>query len=390
VLTGTLVGGQVALNDELMIQPGHRRVRVRGLQSHHRRLDRAEPGRRLAVNITGVSHHEVTRGQALVRPGQWHLTAVVDASLQVLDSVEQPVSERGAFAAYIGSGDFPVRLRVIGPSRVLEPGQTGAVRLWLGGRVPLPLLPGDRYVLRELGRAETVGGGRVLDVDPVLPPSRATPTISVDRVIAERGSIDADDLERLTGVRRPPTVDRWVIAPAALDACRRQILDAARTAGPAGVDVASLSEIQRAVLAAGVPDVIVRGDRVLVAGAVTVGLSSAAQQVLATLEASPWAPPDVPLKDRAALRELERAGLAVDAGGLWFSSNAVDAAIGVLASLLAKSADGVTVSAVREELGTTRKYVLPLLAYFDGAGVTRRRGDLRVAGPRLAPKVSRQ
>jgi selenocysteine-specific elongation factor len=390
VLTGTLTGGRLAVNDELVIEPDHRRVRVRGLQSHHHRLDLADPGRRLAVNVTGVSHHEVTRGRALVRPGQWHLTAVLDASLLVLASVERPVSDRGAFAAYIGSGDFPARLRVLGPDRNIEPGQSGTVRMWLGGRVPLPLLPGDRYVLRELGRGETLGGGQVLDVDPILPAGRANPSLSVERVIAERGWIDADQLERLTGECRPATVDRWVMAPDALDAVRQQIADAAAVAGRTGIDVASLSEIERAVLSSGLPAVKVTGDRVVAAAEANTELSAAAQRVLMELNAEPWSPPDIALGDRGARRELERAGLVIQAGDLWFSSSAVDAAVAVLAGLLAQRPEGLTVSEVREALGTSRKYALPLLAHLDANGVTRRRGDVRIAGPRLTSRVGNQ
>jgi selenocysteine-specific elongation factor len=390
VLTGTLIGGTVALNDELVIEPGHQSVRVRGLQTHHRRLERASPGRRLAVNLTGVSHHDVMRGQALVRPGQWHLSAVVDASLHVLPSVDHPVSDRGAFAAYIGSGDFPVRLRVIGGRREIEPGRNGEVRLWLKGRVPVPLLPGDRYVLRELGRGETVGGGEVLDVDPVLPPRRAAPTRSPARVVAERGWVDVEQLQRLTGERVAPTVDHWVMAPAALEAVRGQIAGSARAAGATGIDLASLSDIERSVLATGMDGVTVTADRVFDAASVNTGLSDAAARTLAALDGSPWAPPPMSAGDRGALRELERAGLAVHVGDLWFSSAAVDAATGLLADLLARHPEGVTVSVAREALGSTRKYVLPLLAHLDATGMTRRRGDVRIAGPRLASKVRQQ
>jgi selenocysteine-specific elongation factor len=390
VVTGTLLGGWLALDDELVVEPGHQPVRVRGLQSHYRSLDRAEPGRRVAVNIVGVSHHDVARGQALVRPGQWHQAAVVDASLRVLASVEHPVTARGAYAAHFGSGDFPVRLRVIGPDRAVEPGAAGAVRLWLGGQVPLPLLPGDRYVLRELGRDETVGGGEVLDVDPVLPPSRANPSLSTQRVIDERGWIDADELERLTGERRHPTVGRGVMADAALDAARRRIAEAAGRAGPAGIDPAALSEIDRAVLAGGVPGVSVVGDRVIDVMAATGDLGVGARRLLEQLEAGRWNPPDGSLADRAALRELARRGLACQTGELWFATTAIDGAIEVLGDLLAGNPDGFTVSAARQALGTSRKYVLPLLAHLDATGVTRRRGDLRIAGPRMIPKVGRR
>jgi selenocysteine-specific elongation factor len=388
VLTGTLVGGQLALNEELVIEPGRHGVRVRGLQSHHRRMEIAPPGRRLAVNLSGVSHHHIGRGQALVRPGQWHLTAVIDASLRVLGSVDHPVSDRGAFAAYLGSGDFPVRLRLLGGRRHIEPGESGEVRLWLRGQVPLPLLPGDRYVLRELGRGETVGGGEVLDVDPVLPPRQAAPTRSPARVVAERGWIDADELERLTGQRLAPTVDRWVMAPAAVEGLHQQITEAVQAAGSTGIDLASLSDIQRAVLGSGsLPGVVLTADRVIDAAAVSTELSAAASRTLAALDASPWTPPAVSPADRGALRELARAGLAVEVGDIWFSSAAVDEAAAVLADLLAAHPEGVTVSAAREALGSTRKYVLPLLAHLDATGMTRRRGDLRIAGPRLAAKA---
>ena len=85
-----------------------------------------------------------------------------------------------------------------------------------------------------------------------------------------------------------------------------------------------------------------------------------------------------------ALRDLIRRGLAVERYGVWFAASAVEAATRVVARLLAESPEGITASAVREALGTSRKYVLPLLGHLDATGVTRRRGDLRIAGPRLS------
>ncbi len=90
----------------------------------------------------------------------------------------------------------------------------------------LPWLPGDRYVLRESGRGETVGGGEILDVDPVLPATRAAPDRSVDRVVAERGWVDVDDLERLTGANGGrPTVGAWVVDPEVLAAARAALAE---------------------------------------------------------------------------------------------------------------------------------------------------------------------
>jgi selenocysteine-specific elongation factor len=77
----------------------------------------------------------------------------------------------------------------------------------------------------------------------------------------------------------------------------------------------------------------------------------------------------------------------VERDGCYFAPSAVNQAISVVAKLLAERPEGVTASEVREALGTTRKYLLPLLAHLDATGVTRRRGDLRVAGPRMPARA---
>jgi selenocysteine-specific elongation factor len=390
VVTGTLAGGRVTVGDEFVITPGRHAVRVRGLQSHYHSLSSAEPGRRLAINLTGVAHHQVTRGHALVRSGQWHLTRTVDASLRVLPSVGSPLSSRGAFVLYLGSGDFPVRLRVLGGATSIEGGHEGTVRLWLHGAVPLPLLPGDRYILRELGRGELVGGGLVLDTEPVLPLSRASPSQSVWRVVQERGWVDVDHLERLTGERVAPTAGHWVIDPSRRTTIEERLQHECEAAGPAGVDLAGLSGVERAILAAGVPGLAVVDNRVFAESELSSDLSDNAARILAELERDPLSPPDLPLSDRGALRELEHRGLACQVGPFWLATTALDTAVDVIGGLLESSPEeGFTVSEARQALGISRKYALPLLAHFDATGITRRRGDLRVAGPRLPKRSSR-
>ena len=81
-----------------------------------------------------------------------------------------------------------------------------------------------------------------------------------------------------------------------------------------------------------------------------------------------------------------RRGLVIERDGTYFASEAITNASEIVARLLARSPDGVTVAVVRDALQTTRKHVLPLLAQLDATGITRRRGDVRIAGPRL-PKV---
>ncbi|HUE60271.1 MAG TPA: selenocysteine-specific translation elongation factor [Acidimicrobiales bacterium] len=386
VLTGTLTGGRISLDDELVVEPGHWAVRVRGLESHHGSLLNARPGRRLAVNIAGADHHLIHRGDALVRSRQWHLTSCFDASLRVIEGAEGSVGSRGAFRVHLGSGSVPVRLRPVGRRGSIEPGGEGLVRVWLQDR-SLPLLPGDRYVLRETGRAMTVGGGEVLDVDPVLPASKAVPSLSVDRVVAERRWVEASELERLTGVRCQPSVGRWVMTPERHREIQSSLIEKATDSGREGVRLASLSEIERAVQAAGVDGLVADHDRVYLSDMVGSGLSDPAVEVLTLLEGDPWSPPEIPLTQRGALRELEKAGLAREAGGVWFAASAVDSAVETLAGLLEHEPAGFTVSAARQALDSTRKYVVPLLGYLDTTGVTRRVGDVRVAGPRMPSRM---
>ena len=397
VVTGTLAGGALAVDDELVVVGGGspsapsgssaaaygRRARVRSLQSHKSTLNVASPGRRLAVNLAGIHHDEVERGHALVRADQWAPSRRLDCSLTVLSGLDHDVSRRGAYQAYIGSGEYPVRMRVLG-AQALAPGSVGVVRLHLP--VALPLLPGDRFVLRESGRAETVGGGEVLDVDRVLPAYRARPDRSVDRVVAERGWVDIDVLERLTGERRAATVGaRWVVDPALRTAVETRLRAAVDDAGPLGFDVAGLDERERALLA-GLEGIVVDAGRAKAAGssgAAAATDSLASHPYLAALEASPFSPPPPEGVDRAELRELGRRGLAVEREGVWFSPAALAEAGQVVARLLLDSPEGLTVAQVRDALGTSRKYILPVLAHLDATGVTRRRGDLRIGGPRL-------
>jgi selenocysteine-specific elongation factor len=383
VVTGTLAGGPLHVGDDLVVVRGRSEqpVRVRGLQSLGVAHDSLGPGNRAAVNLVGVHHDEVARGDALVRAGQWHHTDTLDASLHVLASLDHEVSRRGAYVAYIGSGEHPVRVRILGPDSI-APGAHGLARLYLDA--PLPLTPGDRYVLRESGRSETVGGGEVLDVDPVVRAARAHPDRSVERVVAERGWILSDELERLTGERRVSTVGRWVVDPDALAIAREHVTARVQDAGPLGLDVAALDDRERAVLDALASEgtVDVAGGRAVEAGATD---PLAGHPFLAALEAQPFTPPS-PVEagvDAAELRELVRRGLVVEQEGVWFAPAAIEQAARTIAGMLVEQPDGITVAALRERLGTTRKWAVPLLTILDGRGITRRRGDVRVAGPRL-------
>ncbi|MDH3302960.1 MAG: selenocysteine-specific translation elongation factor [Acidimicrobiia bacterium] len=388
VVTGTLTGGAVAVGDELAVSSAASSadtIRIRGIQNHHRDLDRVEAGNRVALNLVGVSHRDVARGDVLVAEEAWHHSAMVDAELTVLEGLDHPVTRRGAYAAYIGSGEFPCRLRVLADTEAepgaelpteIAPGATGNVRLYLSRAIPLT--PGDRFILRESGRHETVGGGRILDVDPVLPATKARPDDSVERIVAERGWVDVDQLRRLTGTSHEPTIGRWVVHDGALAELAAEVEALVTRAGPLGLDLASLNERQRTALEA-IETVRIDQGRAVV-GPVVDPLAD--HPWVASLAAAPFTPPGPDGVDRNEIRELVRRGLVVEQDGIYFAQAAIDEARSILREAFTES-DGLTVAEIRDLLGTTRKYVLALLAHLDGNGMTRRRDDLRIPGPRL-------
>jgi selenocysteine-specific elongation factor len=358
----------------VLVEPGHRSARIRSIQTLGAAVDAIGPGNRVALNLVGVGHEEVERGDAVVTPGRWKVTDRVDARLDVLASLDHDVSRRGAHVAYVGSREVPVRVRVLGPESI-APGTSGAVRLHLA--VPVPLVLGDRFVLRESGRDETIGGGEVLDVAPVVRASKAAPDGSLERLVAERGWVDVDELELLTGDRTDPVVGRWVVSPEAMGQARDELRERIDAAGGDGLDLAQLDDRARAVLDV-VDGVEVTAGRIRRVGVVD---PYADHPFVAEVAAGGFTPPD-PTIERATLRELVRRGLVVERDGIVFHPHAIDAAAVVAARLLAAS-PGFTIAEFRDAIGATRKHALPLLNELDARGVTRRRDDVRIGGPRL-------
>ena len=245
--------------------------------------------------------------------------------------------------------------------------------------VPLPLLPGDRYVLRESGRDETIGGGEVLDIAPVTKASQAAPDGTVERAISERGWIDVGELELLTGVAVEPAVGHWATTPATLDATRRRLGEAIDAAGEHGIDTAALAEHERAVVLT-LDGVMVQGGRARLASS---GDPYADHPLASAIREGGMSPETPSNADRATIRELTRRGILVERDGVLFHSDAIDDASKLAADLLREDPAGFTVATFRERAGVSRKYALPLLAELDARGITRRREDLRIAGPRL-------
>ena len=374
VVTGTLIDGSLESDTELTIVRTRQRVRVREIQQHEKSTTQLAPGHRCALNLVGVNHAEIFRGDALIVPDQWLPSTMFDASLTIVPSLQHRVTRRGSYSVYIGSGEFAAKIRLIG-TRELQANENGFVRIAL--QTPIPILPGDRYILRESGRQETIGGGEVLDIAPTLRASKAKPNRSVERVISERQWVTAKELELLTGEVCQPMVGDWLTTAKLLDTTRKELaLKLAKTSD--GLEISRLKPHEQAVLVT-LPDVVIEMGRARIKGA-----SSITEHPYVGLFAkSGVTPPDTKTLDRNIVRQIVQRGLFVDIDGVVFHISALETARLNVQKILQQHPNGFTVSQFRENLGITRKHAVPLLEALDRRAITKRNGDLRVGGARL-------
>jgi selenocysteine-specific elongation factor len=167
VVTGTLGGNCLAVGEEVELYPTGHRARIRSLQTHKQREELACPVSRVAANLVGAEREELARGDVVGVPGAWRPTTVFEARLRPVRGLAHAITSRGAYKVYAGAAEADARLRLYGASK-LEAGGEAFARI--GSSRPLVLDVGDRFVLREAGRRETVGGGVVLDVAPPARP----------------------------------------------------------------------------------------------------------------------------------------------------------------------------------------------------------------------------
>jgi selenocysteine-specific elongation factor len=163
IVTGTLVDGRFRIGDQVEIQPGKKKARIRGLQTHQQKLDVALPGSRVAINLTGITRHEIRRGDVVAAPGAVEDTILLDATYRHLADAGVPLKHNAQVKLFVGAAEVVARTRILG-SQQIEPAQEGWLQLAL--EKPIALARGDKFILRRPSPATTLGGGRVLDPHP--------------------------------------------------------------------------------------------------------------------------------------------------------------------------------------------------------------------------------
>ena len=163
IVTGTLIDGRFRIGDQVEIQPGKKKARIRGLQTHQRKLDVALPGSRVAINLTGIDHHDIQRGDVVAAPNAVEDTILLDATYRQLADAGVPLKHNAQVKLFVGAAEVVARTRVLG-SQQIDPAQEGWLQLALDE--PSALARGDRFILRRPSPAATLGGGRILDPHP--------------------------------------------------------------------------------------------------------------------------------------------------------------------------------------------------------------------------------
>jgi selenocysteine-specific elongation factor len=399
VVTGTLSSGRIAVDDELLLAPPGRAVRVRGLQSLKERVPEAAAVARLAVNLRGVGLAEVGRGQALVTPSAWELVSTVDVRLvRPVDRLPEQL------VLHIGSAAVPVRVRRLGPD---------TARLALAGRLPVHM--GERALLRDPGAQRVAAGVVILDT---IPPPLRRRGAARDRAAQLAGIGDRPDpaaeVRRRGAVRRRQLVAAGALLPdqpppAGVVVAGEWLVDPATWRGWAGALVTAADRWAQAnPIAPGMPREAATREAGLADPRLLDPLIDSVTELVCDADgvhrpdAAARFPPEVArgldkLRDRLArdpfdapdTEELSALGLsdrylaaAVKAGLLLRVGGGVfllpDAPIEA-ARRIAGLAQPFTLSEGRQALGTTRRVAVPLFELLDARGITRRVDDSRRA-----------
>ena len=163
VVTGTLLAGEIKLGDELELRPDRIPGRVRGIQAHGAKTDIGQAGQRLAVNLQGIDLDQAHRGDVVVPTGIFRTSRRVDVRLDHLASAPRDLRHRTTVRFHSGTSEVTAQIILL-EHDALPPGQSGYAQLRLDQ--PLLLVSGDPYLIRATSPSVTIGGGIVLDPFP--------------------------------------------------------------------------------------------------------------------------------------------------------------------------------------------------------------------------------
>jgi selenocysteine-specific elongation factor len=443
IVTGSVLSGQVRVGETLELLPQGRRVRIRGLQTHNRDVDRVSTGDRAAINLQGVAKEEVERGNVLASPGYFQPSHRFDARLQLLKSARRPLRRNDRVRLHVGTQEVMARVQPLGVDQI-EPGESGYVQFRLEHLAVARRL--DPFVIRQYSPTVTIGGGVLLDPNAVRH-RRSDPTVlqklhaleqedpaeALEKRLAASG-LAVQTLEQLAAESGLPRDETAKLLAGLVDA--RRLVAFKKEGKPAYLHAVPFQRLQENIIEA-----LARFHR---EQPLKLGLrrrelqdrlgmridGAVMQQAVETLKASgeieeadgilrraghqvTLGPEQQALREKIA-RLLYDEGFATSSeaemaaklgadeaqvaeilgvmhslgevirleGGITFHPMRVEEAKRAIVRFLREHGE-LRVSQFKEAVAeTSRKYSVPLLNHLDSLGITQRQGDVRVLGPK--------
>lgn len=425
VVTGTLLDGTFKVGDDIVVLPQGLHGKIRGLQTHKTKEEKATPGSRTAINIAGIHASEIDRGCVVAKDGQYSVTNRIDCSIRLLNEKGNTLKHNSSIKIFLGASEIVANCRVLNQEQ-LNPGEEGFIQLELAA--PISAARGDRFILRRPSPAETIGGGILLDPQPKNRHKRNDTGI-INRLGSLLNGDPSDLLLASLAVNKFQRISELIssvnlpeeVAKDALNACIKvgdiQILETNQSDGFLASNTtmaATISAITNTVLRyhqeypyrRGIPKeelktkvnlpakvfqvmldrAKLREDRnSLSADNFKIQYSSADQtrinHVLAQFTAAPFSPPfskdtKNELGDEVYNSMLETGILIQVSPEVAFTTDTYQIMLQKLRDRF--GANPFTAAEVRDIFNSSRKYVLALLEYWDNKGITRRIGDERV------------
>jgi selenocysteine-specific elongation factor len=434
VVTGTLVAGRLAVDDRVEIYPKGLRAKIRGLQTHGQTVTSAVAGQRTAVNLQGLERVAIDRGDVVGLADTLVPSTLVDGTLELLADAPRLLKSRDRVRFHVGTSEVMARVLLL-ESPQLEPGERTFARLRL--EAPVVTLPGDRFVIRSYSPIVTIGGGTLLDIAPPRF-KRKAPALLAHLRLLETGTPEAvveehvrhaglsgmrtsalagrvpygpsrlrELVDALVGAGRVLAVERdWFVHPESHGRLRERVvtvLDEFHRAHPlrpgmsreelrgragaadervfahlmAALDAENVVRIER--------DKVRRADHAVRLDPAQQRVVDAIEEAFLKMEASPPSPEEA----------LARAGITGDEENelfqvlteartlirvkesLFFHARALENIQEKLVALL-RDRKEIGPADIKDLLGISRKYAIPLLEYFDARRVTQRVGERRV------------
>jgi selenocysteine-specific elongation factor len=434
VVTGTLIDGVLELGQEVTLLPRGLTARVRGLQTHKQKVERAVPGSRVAVNLSGVDLTEVRRGDTLTIPGWLAPTLLVDTRLRLLADAPRPLKHNSQVKIFHGAAEVTAQARLLGDDQII-PGAEGWVQFRLAE--PLALVKGDRVIVRLPSPSLTLGGGMVVDAHPSHRHRRFKPQVVAHLETLARGSpseillqsldaagpttvsallktagmasdaatpllgemVAAGDVLVLGGSSGHLQPNQSIVSRSAWSALSGRIaheLVSYHEAFPLragmpreelksrlGLSPKSFSEVVALAAASGLlveSAAFVRAPDFVVT--FTPDQQRSVDALLARFRNAPYAPPSV--KEAEAAVGVDVLAVLLEQGKLVKLSDEVLFLPQTYATMIERVRQhiqkngNITVAQVRDLFDTSRKYALALLEHLDAKGITKRVGDARV------------